>query len=45
MGDQNTEKISQFVGKLDVIGKSEIKKYLNYVILKYGKDFTAMYEN
>ena len=45
MGDQNTEKISQFKGKLEVIGKSEIKKYLNYTTVKYGKDFTTMYEN
>jgi len=29
---------------LNVIGKEEIKPYLQYVIEKYGKDFTRLYE-
>lgn len=45
MGDQNTEKLSQFKGKLEVIGREEIGKYLKYTIEKYGKNFTNMYEN
>jgi hypothetical protein len=37
-------KINQFPNKLIVIKKKDIKKYLNYVIQKYGKDFIKLYD-
>jgi hypothetical protein len=30
---------------LVIIGKKEIKKYINYVTEKYGHDFIKLYEN
>ncbi len=30
---------------LQIIGKNEIKKYLDYVIAKYGKNFISLYES
>lgn len=31
--------------KLNVIDKSKISLYLDYVISKYGKEFTCLYES
>lgn len=44
MTEQNKEKIRQFRGRLEIIGKNEIKPYLDYVIEKYGKEFVDLYE-
>lgn len=44
MTEQNKVKISSFCGSLKVIGKIEIKLYLNYSIQKYGKNFFDLYE-
>lgn len=38
-------KKKQFPHKLSVIGRDEIKPYLNYVVEKYGDDFTRLYED
>lgn len=39
-------KLNQFpkTEKLKIIGKNEIKPYLEYVVNKYGKDFIKLYE-
>lgn len=50
---KGAEKLAQWKAKfqqfpkdkiLQVIGKNEIRKYLEYVIQKYGKDFVSLYE-
>lgn len=38
------EKCKQFPYPLQIIGKVEIQKYLDYVIQKYGKNFIEKYE-
>ena len=38
-------KKQQFKYNLEIIGRDEMKKYLAYVIDKYGKNFTDLYEN
>lgn len=38
------QKIIQFKYSLEIIDKIKIVKYLDYVINKYGKDFTKLYE-
>lgn len=45
--DQWKAKVFQFPlnKKLQIIGKYEISKYLDYVINLYGKDFIKLYEN
>jgi endogenous inhibitor of DNA gyrase (YacG/DUF329 family) len=45
VNEKTTSKIKQFDGKLVIIGKKEIKKYINYVTEKYGHDFIKLYEN
>lgn len=44
MGEQNEAKIKFFVNKLLIVDKGIIKKYLNYAIEKYGKNFIELYE-
>lgn len=41
---QTEEKIKSFKSKLEIIDKYKIKFYLDYVIEKYGNDFTKLYE-
>lgn len=38
------EKRKQFNGRLQIIGKKEIMPYINYVELKYGKNFIKLYD-
>jgi hypothetical protein len=45
MNNKNLAKINSFQYKLIVIDKDKIKKYLTYVIEKYGNDFIKLYEN
>lgn len=40
---KNKAKIASFQGSLTVLGKNEIKPYLDYAIVKYGKDFIKLY--
>jgi hypothetical protein len=42
--EQWAEKKKQFSGILSVIGKEEIKHYIDYTTTKYGKNFTNLYE-
>lgn len=44
VGVEAKAKIEQFKEKLEVIDSQKIKKYLEYVQEKYGKDFTNLYE-
>lgn len=44
MGKQNEAKIASFDKSLKVLTKNEIKPYLKYCVVKYGKDFTSLYE-
>lgn len=44
MGKQNEAKITSFDKSLKVLTKKEIKPYLQYCVVKYGKDFTSLYE-
>ena len=37
-------KLKYFDKKIKVLYKNDIKKYLDYVIEKYGIDFTKMFE-
>ena len=39
-----TVKHSSFSGKLNILDKLGIKKYLDYTVSKYGKDFIKLYE-
>lgn len=41
---KNTAKISSFPYQLNVIGRKEIKPFIEYTELKYGKDYTHLYE-
>ena len=41
---RNKAKISQFDGRLKVLGKTEMEMYLNYAVKKYGKNFIEKYE-
>ena len=38
-------KQEQFPHKLEIIGENEIKKYIDYAIEKYGKDFIKVYKS
>jgi len=40
----NKEKIRQFKFNLKVLYEKDMKPYLTYVIEKYGKDYTKLYE-
>lgn len=42
--DKFIAKLKQFPYKIKVLYKDDMKLYLDYVIGKYGKDFTKMYE-
>jgi transcription elongation factor Elf1 len=42
--DLTDAKICNFPHKIDVVYKTDITKYTNYVIDKYGKDFIKLYE-
>lgn len=42
--DRTKEKISQFKNPLLIIGKNNIKPYLDYVHSKYGRDFINLYD-
>lgn len=42
--DKFIAKLKQFPYKIKVLYKDDMKPYLDYVIGKYGKDFTKMYE-
>ena len=44
LDEKNKAKIAQFNGVLKVLGKREIKPYLDYAIGKYGKDFVSLYD-
>lgn len=44
MSKKNEAKIKDFPHKLFVIDKSEIKKYIDYTIEKYGKSYIDLYE-
>lgn len=45
LDSKNKAKIEQFnYEKLQIIGKKEIKAYLDYVIEKYGENFIELYE-
>lgn len=43
--DLTNSKISYFPHEIKIYYKDTIKPYLNYVISKYGKNFTILYEN
>jgi hypothetical protein len=43
LDNENKEKISQFNKILNVLYEKDMKKYLDYVIQKYGKDFIKLY--
>ena len=43
LDEQTKEKIEQFKGNLTVLFQNEMKQYLDYSILKYGKDFYKLY--
>jgi hypothetical protein len=45
LDEENKEKISQFKNNLVVLYFKEMQPYLNYVIDKYGKNFTDLYES
>lgn len=45
MTKQNKIKIDSFNGTLIVLGKEEIKPYLEYAVQKYGKDYIKLYES
>jgi hypothetical protein len=38
------EKINQFKGELKVLYQSDMKPYIEYVVSKYGKKYTYLYE-
>jgi endogenous inhibitor of DNA gyrase (YacG/DUF329 family) len=42
--EQWKSKLSQFFGRLSVLGENEMKPILDYVVEKYGKDFVRLYE-
>jgi len=42
--EQWKSKLSQFSGRLLVLGENEMKPILDYVVEKYGKDFVRLYE-
>lgn len=42
--DKVKAKIAHFPHKLEIIGKEEIKPFVNYSIEKYGKDYVELYE-
>ncbi len=42
--EQVVAKINQFPKKLEMIDKHKIKKYLDYVVGKYGEKFISLYE-
>lgn len=44
MDDENKEKITQFKYNLVILYENDMKPYLEYVINKYGKDYTKLYE-
>ncbi len=44
MTDQTKSKFNNFPYKLTVVGKSDIKYYIDYVKKKYGNDFINLYE-
>lgn len=44
MDVENQEKVKQFKHNLIVLYEKDIKKYLEYVIGKYGKNYVSMYE-
>jgi len=43
LDDKNKAKISSFVGKLILVTKKEISCFLDYVVLKHGKEFINLY--
>jgi hypothetical protein len=45
LDEENKQKISQFKKNLVVLYSKEMQTYLNYVIDKYGKNFTDLYES
>ena len=42
--EQWKSKLSQFSGRLLVLGENEMTPILDYVVEKYGKDFVRLYE-
>ena len=44
MGEQNEIKIKSFRNKIEILGRKEIRPYLDYAKSKYGKDFIKLYE-
>lgn len=44
LDDENKEKIKQFKFNLKVLYEKDMKPYISYVISKYGKDYTKLYE-
>lgn len=45
LDEENKEKIRQFSKKIVILFEKEMKTYLKYVIDKYGKNYTFLYEN
>jgi ribosomal protein L37AE/L43A len=43
--DSWISKINSFKQNLKILYKKDMKKYIDYVIIKYGKDFTNLYDN
>lgn len=43
--EKTKQKINQFSGSIKVLYETDMKPYLEYVISKYGKNFTELYEN
>lgn len=41
---QTEAKIKQFTKPIEILGKIEMKKIINFVINKYGKDYVNLYE-
>lgn len=44
MTEQNLVKVNTFNGFLNVLDKLKMKSYIEYAELKYGKDYTRLYE-
>ena len=45
LDEKNKQKILQFKKPLNVLFENEMKPILDYVVLKYGKDYDRLYEN
>lgn len=44
LDEKNKEKIKQFKGKLVVLFEDDMKKYIDYAKLKYGEDYSSLYD-